>query len=355
MGKAERIKRKKRKRLIKRIVGITVCLLLVGVFAYFAYMVLDVNKDTHGDRGFGSEEVSFSVQSGDTASVIAARLKEQGIIKYDWWFEIRAKLDGVATRLQIGEYTFRKDASYNQIFTALQESRARESVRITFSEGVEVAKIIDILVAKGVGSAERYRMIIDSWDFGYDWLPAAGSENRLEGYMFPDTYDFYLDETEESVIKRFLDNFNSKIIKNGVADKAEALGMTLHEAVTLGSIIQMEGNSRTEFEQISSVFHNRLDIDMKLQSCATVNYILPVEQRKPAVSYEDMQIDSPYNTYMYAGLTPTPIANGGYYAILAAVTPADTDYLYFCSDGMGGTVFAKTYAEHQKNVNKYLG
>ncbi len=355
MGKAERIKRKKRKRLIKRIVGITVCLLLVGVFAYFAYMVLDVNNDVHGDRDFGSEEVSFTVQSGDTASVIAAKLKQQGIIKYDWWFELRAKLDGVATKLQIGEYSFRKDASYNEIFAALQESRARESVRITFPEGSDVAAIIDILVSKGVGSKERYEMMINNWDFGYDWLPAAGSENRLEGYMFPDTYEFFVDETEESVIKRLLDNFNSKIIKNGIADKAEAIGMTLHEAVTLGSIIQKEGNSYAEFGLISSVFHNRLDIDMKLQSCATVNYILPVEQRKPAVSYEDMQIDSPYNTYMYPGLTPTPIANAGYYAILAAVSPEESDYLYFCSDGNGGTVFAKTYAEHQKNVNKYLG
>jgi len=354
MEKSEKIKRKRRKRLIKRIIGITACLVLIGLFVSFAYFVIDVYGDIRGDRGTDHSEVSITVESGDSTRIVAAKLKAEGVIKYEEAFVINAKIDGIDTKLQVGEYTFNRDSSYEEIFSALQESKARQSVRITFSEGVEVKKVISILVNKGIGSAERYAMIMDSWDFGYDWLPAAGTENRLEGYLFPDTYDFFVDETEESVIRRFLDNFNAKVIKNGIADKAAALGMTLNEAVTLGSIIQMEG-ARNDFTMISSVFHNRLDISMKLQSCATINYLLPEAERRPSVSYANMQIDSPYNTYMYAGLTPTPIANPGYYAILAAVSPEESDYLYFCSDGNGGTVFAKTLAEHEKNVDTYLG
>jgi UPF0755 protein len=132
--------------------------------------------------------------------------------------------------------------------------------------------------------------------------------------------------------------------------------MTLKDAVTLASIIEMEGQQAEELPMISSVFHNRMKISMNLQSCATVNYILPVEDRKWILTYDDMAIDNPYNTYKYSGLPPTPISNPGIVALKAAVEPAESEYLYFVAkgDGTGTHAFSKTLEEHEANAKKYL-
>lgn len=351
----EKSSKKRRNRIIKIVCGVLGIVAVVFLFFIFYKYINNISADYKGERDkVDSGSILISVVSGDTTNDIASKLSEAGIIDYPDFFKVMAKLAGVDTKLQVGKYKFYVNDSYSDIFSRLQSSSARETVRLTFAEGSEVSQIIDILVSNGVGTEERYRMIIDSWDFSYDWLPEPGIENRLEGYLFPDTYDFFLDESEENVINRFLSNFQTKVINTGIMEKAEDIGLTLHEAVTLGSIIQIEG-LRNDYTGISSVFHNRLKIGMKLQSDATINYLLPVSERKARSTAENMKIDNPYNTYVYKGLPPTAICNAGYYAILAAVTPDISDYYYFCADGNGGTVFAKTLQEHEENVRKYLG
>ena len=152
-----------------------------------------------------------------------------------------------------------------------------------------------------------------------------------------------------------LKRFDDVITENKINEK---LGdMTLYEAVTLASIIQKEGGTVGDFANISSVFHNRMKIGMKLQSDATITYVLKKEDVKTVLSYADLQTDSPYNTYLHKGLTPTPIANPGIDALIAAVEPAKTEYYYFVAklDGTGESAFSKTHEEHVKNAKKYLG
>ena len=190
--------------------------------------------------------------------------------------------------------------------------------------------------------------------FWNSFLPEIGSDNRLEGFLYPDTYDFFLDEKEESVIKRFLDNFNKKMTDAGLWEKISQSGDTIYDTLTLASIIEKESQYTPELARISSVFHNRLEIRMMLQSDATVNYILAKEDRYSSISSSTMAIDSPYNTYKYYGLTPTPICNPSIQSITAAIEPEDTEYLYFCAKGDGSHVFAFTYEEHLQNVKTYL-
>jgi UPF0755 protein len=299
----------------------------------------------------------IDVESGDTTSKISEKLRKSGVIKYSKVFEFIAKTEGMDKKMQVGSFSFEKGESYSSIFEAMQQVQDyRDSVRVTIPEGYEVNKIIDTLVEKGVGKKERYMQIISTWDFGYDYIPAANTKNRLEGFLYPDTYDFFLDEVEENVIKKFIDNFDAKIKEADIKNKAEKIGMTLKDAVTLASIIEMEGQQAEELPMISSVFHNRMKISMNLQSCATVNYILPVADRKWILTYDDMAIDNPYNTYKYSGLPPTPISNPGIVALKAAVEPAESEYLYFVAkgDGTGTHAFSKTLEEHEANAKKYL-
>ena len=168
-------------------------------------------------------------------------------------------------------------------------------------------------------------------------------ENRYEGYLFPDTYEFDASATGEDITKRMLLRF-SEIWTDEYKNRAKELGMTMDEVVILASIIEREAGNEGEMGKVSSVFHNRLNIDMPLQSCATVQYIL--KERKSVLSVEDTKIDSPYNTYMYKGLPKGPIASPGKAAINAALYPETTDYLYFKVTSDGVTVFSKTLEEH---------
>lgn len=352
MGKTKK-KKKRTVRIIKFVAGIVFCLLLIGVFSLFVYFVFDIANDIRGKDGLPEDVITIEVVNGDSTRIVSEKLQKSGLIKYPLLFRLYAQVAEVDTKLQIGQFEFPADSSYTRICEILVTHTVRESVRMMFPEGVEVSTIISMLVNNGIGTESGYWAAIANTDFGYDFLPEIGMENRLEGYLFPDTYDFFVDESEESILKRFIDNFYNKVVKAGLQEKAADAGMTLHEAITLASIIQNEG-ARADFGNISSVFHNRLNAGMTLSSDATINYLLPQSERRGRTTAENLLIDSPYNTYKYGGYPPTGISNPGYYAILAAVEYPKTGYYYFCADGNGGTVFAKTFEEHEANIAKYL-
>lgn len=346
--------KKQKSKKTGKIIGLSVIGLLLIGFIIFAIFVIDIKNDIVGknlEKELGTTTVR--IEQGDTTKIIAEKLKENGVIKYSSIFSFMAKVEGI--KLQPGSFEFKKGDSYENIMKGMQKVLYRESVTIMFPEGSEVRQIINKLVEKGVGgSVADYEAAISTLDFGYDYLPPAGTTNRLEGYLFPDTYDFFTDDSVESVIKKFLANFDKKIKENDIISKAQTLGMTLNDAVILGSIIEAEGQVNEELPIISSVFHNRLDINMKLQSCATVNYVLPESERSWVLSNAQMKTDSPYNTYLHAGLPPTAVSNPGIASIAAAVSPEDTQYIYFCAKGDGSHAFAVTYAEHEANAKKYL-
>ncbi|MDF2686298.1 MAG: hypothetical protein K0S55_1479 [Clostridia bacterium] len=331
-------------------------LILLGLL-FSSLLLLDIYNEINGNSLSAGEFYTVEIKSGDTTSKISKELEESGIIKYSMVFEFIAKSEGMDKKMQIGSFSLEKGVSYNNIFEALQQVQEyRKSVRVTIPEGYEVNEIIDTLVEKGIGEKERYLQIISAWDFGYEYIPEANTKNRLEGFLYPDTYDIFIDELEENVLQKFIDNFDSKIKAEDILNKAKEVGMTLNDTLTLASIIEMEGQAAEELPMISSVFHNRIKISMNLQSCATVNYILPVAERKWILTYKDMAIDNPYNTYKYPGLPPTPISNPGIVAIKAAIAPAESEYLYFVAKGdeTGTHAFSKTLAEHEANADKYL-
>jgi len=182
----------------------------------------------------------------------------------------------------------------------------------------------------------------------------------LSGYLFPDTYNFDMNASEKEIINTFLRNTNANLnLYDNFYERIQKIGMTLDQVMTLASIIQMESSKATDMLSVSAVFHNRLKAEdpslQRLSSCATINFLRQKAglEKVWAASSSDQLLDSPYNTYLYAGLTPGPICMPGLDAITAALYPANENYMYFCATGDGGTAFAVTQEEQDANVAIY--
>ena len=356
-------KKSKAKRIITwTIVGI-VAAVIISLIVYVAVTVQQVKADING--GQGSEgEIEIIVELGDTVEDVLAKLQKEGIVSDTFYsslaFRLKANEYGLGTKLQANEdgHKIPQNASYQEIFDILSTPpEARESVRISFPEGCEVSDVIELFLKNGIGSEEGFEIALD-YDYGYYYLPAPGTASRLEGFLYPDTYDFFVDATEVEVISKMLKQFDNKLNAANIPELAQQADMTVYEALTLASIIQKESGKLEDFHMISSVFHNRLDSGWKLESDAATSYPIPKSERLPSCTYEQLEKDTPYNVYKRKGLTPTPICNPRIEAVTAACQPAESDYFFFIGyndeNGAQHTVFAVTYAEHQKNINKYL-
>lgn len=234
------------------------------------------------------------------------------------------------------------------------ETTESPTVRITIPEGYTVAQIFNKLEEKGVCSAKSLFEVCNSFDYSYYSLVAEIPENehrcfRLEGYLFPDTYDFYRDSKPEDAIGVFLRNAEKKIsdeIRSAAADK----GLSVYELLTVASMIEKEGANPDEMPNISSIIYNRLDAGMKLELDATITYV--EKHIKPYIDGDQDRYSAYYNTYRCDALPSGPISNPGMKAIQAALNPADTDYYYFVNDDSANYYYAETYEEHLKNVEK---
>ncbi|MCD8390570.1 MAG: endolytic transglycosylase MltG [Firmicutes bacterium] len=289
-----------------------------------------------------SETQTVEIYEGEGISEAAEQLKESGIIKYPFMFKIQAKLGGYAANLQPGSADITDGMSYEEIL-ALLTTPNRSATKIVIPEGYEVRQIAETLCEAGIADWDRfYEALNDEYDYRFlENLPER--ENRLEGYLFPATYEIPEGMSEHDIINLMLSAFDNQF-KDEYYDRAEELGMTVDQIITLASIIERETDSEAERAKVAGVFYNRLTSDMKLQSCATVQYILG--ERKPVLAISDTQIDSPYNTYMYSGLPIGPIANPGLACIEAALYPEETDAYYFVQGSDGQHIFSTTYEEH---------
>ena len=300
-----------------------------------------------------SSELNVRIERGSTVGTIAGELKESGLIKHRWAFVLFAKLTGNANNFQYGTYTLNTDMDYLELVTNLQKTATfRQTVRITIPEGRELREIIETLDKNNVCSSEDLWDAVENHEFDYDFLKDLPQRpNRLEGYLFPDTYEFFEDSDADTVLAKMLDNFNAKF-SDDLRKRASEIGMSLDEVVTLASIIEREAASDEDRATVSSVFHNRLNNKQYplLQSCATVQYIL--KERKPVLTYADVRIESPYNTYLHEGLPIGPIASPGLASIKAALYPETTDYYFFVVSATGEHVFSKTLEEHNAAVRQ---
>jgi UPF0755 protein len=293
-----------------------------------------------------SESKLVLIKPGMSFKQIAQLLTDQGVISSPVLFRILAHQKGVTTRIQAGEYTFKPGFSPLQILDII--SRGDVTFwKLAVPEGFDVYDIARRLSGLGNWSEERFLSAAkDS-----DKAAALGIPVEcLEGYLFPAVYELRLSMTEEQVV--------DIMVRRGRAEKtaqrlkkAEELGYSWHQALTMASLIEKETPARDEMRTISGVFKNRLDKNMRLQSDPTAIYGLADFQGP--ITKKDLLRISEYNTYIHKGLPPGPICNPGAEAIDAALDPEDTDYLYFVADGAGRHAFAKSYIDHVKNVRKY--
>jgi len=275
-----------------------------------------------------------NIPSGSNAREIVLILEENNIIrKNNYIFRILIKLSKLEERLKYGEYNLSPAMNMLQILDKLVRGEVI-LYRITIPEGYTYTQIAELLNKKEIIERESFINLVKD------------SKKSWEGYLFPDTYEVPKRYGSENMLKLLLSNFNYVVDKK-LKDKAEEIGFSMDEIITLASIIEKEAKFSEEKRKISSVFHNRLKKDMKLQSCATIQYIL--ENPKEKLEESDLKIDSPYNTYLYKGLPPGPICNPGLDSIIAALEPAEEDYLYFVLGENGRHIFSKTYQEHLRN------
>lgn len=295
--------------------------------------------------------IRIEIPVGSNINSIARLLEQKEVIKSQFAFKLYSKLNGIEDKYKAGVYDLDNAMDISEIASLLQSGKGfMDIVKFTIPEGFEIRMIVDKLVERGLGDKERFYEAINNGIYEYDFLQnILRKEERLEGYLFPDTYEVYRDTDEEEIIDKMLERFNN-VFNEEYREKALEINMSIDEIVTLASIIEREAKVDDERKVISSVFHNRLKSKMMLQSCATVQYVL--KERKEILLYKDLEIQSPYNTYKNFGLPPGPIASPGLKSIEAALYPDNTDYLYFVAKDDGTHVFTRTFKEHIEAQNK---
>lgn len=304
-----------------------------------------------------NEARTITLEEGMGVSEIAEHLKQNEIIRSTFGFQYCAWRKRAGGGLQASTYNLRPGDRVQEIIAILQGGEDQgDAVKVTAIEGWTLAELADEIEKKGLSTVERFTLATQkasNYQDDYAFLKSTPDDATLEGYLFPDTY-LYDPETVDDrvVIEKMLDNFDTKVTRE-LRDEIASQGRTIHDVIVLASIVEREASNSEEASKIAGVFMNRLNIDMKLQSDATVNYI--TGKRNPRASATDIKIDSPYNTYVYKGLPPGPISNPGITAIKAAIFPEEHDYLFFLNEQEEGkAIFAETLDEHNANKQKYL-
>lgn len=303
------------------------------------------------------QPVTFVVEQGISGSQIAADLEEARVISDRHRFEALAKLTGGSSDLKAGCYVFAERTPAAEVVFRLREGiTSLQSLAVP--EGRRVEEVGASLQRAGITTADAWRAALDAAP--RDLLPDTPPGDSLNGYLFPATYPVECRADAPRMVQAMLEAFSAQVTPS-LVDEAKRKGLSLHQVVTLASIVEREAAVRSEQPVIASVFLNRLDEGMPLQADPTVQYAIASASPpagdaswwKTGLTEADLEFESPYNTYLHRGLPPGPIANPGVDAILAVIRPATTEYLYFVARGDGSHAFATTLAEHNANVQRY--
>lgn len=344
-------KKKKRSALSNSMIYI---LMVCGVSAILATLgwtmandMLALNKD--------EVEAVITIQDETDFGKVADQLKDNDIINYKFLFRLFATFSGKADDIAAGQYKLDTSMDYSAILNNLSSSSvSRMTATVTIPEGYTVAQIFQLLEDKGVSTVEKLEDMAANHDYAFSFLQdiPLGDPTRLEGYLFPDTYTFYLGEDPKYVINKMLVNFDAKVtdaIRQQIWDQGKSIG----EILTVASMIEKESDG-TDRATIASVIYNRLNnpnggTQGYLQIDATIQYVLPEGE---IVSKEDYDtVDSPYNTYLNKGLPPGPIANPGMESIMAAINPESTNYYYYALGDDKVHHFFTSLSEHEAFLN----
>lgn len=297
-------------------------------------------------NGHGTVVRDISFPQGSGVRKLAIELKDNGIIRSSWHFVLMARLRGAAHRLKAGEYRFSDNMTPGAILKKIVSGEV-DYRKFTLPEGYSMYQAADLLDQQGYFGKEDFLAACRDKAL----LTRLGlNEATVEGYLYPATYNISREGTAEELLGQMIEQFNK--IYTTIQKSSEAGQLSRHEVVTLASIIEKEAVLTEEKPLISSVFHNRLRIGMPLQSDPTTVYGVRAFSGK--VNKTDIQRPSPYNTYLNNGLPPGPIGNPGKEAVLAAINPAHTDYLYFVARQDGSHQFSRNLADHNLAVARYL-
>ena len=310
-----------------------------------------------------SEVVQEEQEDGDTKEVthydmekVAASLKEKGLIEYDWFFRLFCKFYHADTKITEGTFTLTTDMDYMALVRNLKATGGSAvTVDVAIPEGYTVAQIIDLLAENGVGTVEKLTDVAKNYEFDTTDYPFVnnrdlGDISRLEGYLFPDTYNFYVGGRPEVAFASMLRNFRSKVYNNDdLTDLFAESEYSMEEILTIASLVERETDG-SDRGNIASVIYNRLENDGETARLLQIDASLVYAAGRPITQEDYTSLDSPYNLYQHAGLPPTPIANPGLASIKAALQPADTNYYFYVLGAEGKHVFAETLEQHNRNV-----
>jgi UPF0755 protein len=298
--------------------------------------------------------VLVRVNPGDGPAEISQTLEDEGVIRSGLIFRSIVRLRNVGGKFTAGDFQIVRGMSMNQIIDVLTAPPKIEEVSVTFREGLRVEEYAAILKEKGVIESEEEFLKATKEDYDFEFLRFRPSGVGLDGYLFPDTYRFVKGTEPRDVITRMLENFDRRVTPEMRA-QADAQKRTIHQIITLASIVEREAQKPEERATIAGVYVNRLDQNMPLQADPTVQYAIGKADDwwpKGETLADALKQPGPFNTYLSPGLPPGPICNPGLAAIQAALQPEKHDYLYFVAKGDGSHAFAKTLDEHNENVRR---
>ncbi|RJR31742.1 endolytic transglycosylase MltG [Candidatus Parcubacteria bacterium] len=334
--------------MIKRI-ALVLAVALAGGFFYYSYLLNIAVSKNFAVR-------NFRVNSGWGSVKIAEELEKSGFIRSSKAFVLYVWWKGTSSMLKSGDYELSESFNIKKIAGILSGGEIKNKEKtITLIEGWTAADIAAYLQEQNIMPKDRFLKAVGadaSTNFAsYEILKGKPENAGLEGYLFPDTYRIYSDADSDDIVKKMLDNLESKITAE-MKQQIAANNMDVHQTLTLASIIEKEVPRYEDRKKVASIFYKRLNDGMPLQADSTVNFI--TGKNSSRASLEDTKINSPYNTYKNLGLPPGPIGNPGLTSISAAIYPEKNDYYYFLTTDDGRVIYSRTFEEHKANKAKYL-
>ena len=321
--------------------------IIVSVGVIVAAAGLWFQNSIYTDRSLPAARMTVIVARGSSFGAVTTQLAESRVIAHPIAFRILARLRGEEANIKAGEYTVEPHQSSDEILRMITAGTGQVARWVTFPEGYTAREIAASLAEKKFGSQDAFERA-----FLAESIDLAGTRTRgLEGYLFPSTYLMPVDVTPAGAAKILVDQFRKELPSDAAA-RARKLGLSVPQVVTIASLVEREAKADDERPVMAGVYYNRIRRGMPLEVDATIEYVFATHH--DVITRKDLQIDSPYNTYRYAGLPPTPIANPGKASLDAAFSPRESDYLYYVYKGDGHSAFARTLQEHNANVSRYL-
>lgn len=327
-------------------------LLAIGCFIAAGFLMWFVPQAWTSIPKADAPNVNVTVKQGDDTAHIAQELKMRGVITSSWAFERYAAFDSTISRAKPGVYPLKFGMNFRSIARILAMGPERDEVSITIPEGKTLVQEAEIIAKQGVPVAQAMAATDPAkWKEDFPWIKELPLGSTLEGYLFPNTYRVWRDQLPEGLIKKQLEEFTKRY--PDIEKEAKMQGKTVHEIITLASIVEREVAGDADRKTVAGIFWRRLREGMPLQSDATVNYVTKGGRARPTLN--DLEAASPYNTYRNKGLPPGPISNPGDAAIDATLHPDDHGYRFFLTDDAGKAYYAKNFDEHKANRAKVYG